>query len=258
MRPASCRGSVVVTAICVMLALLGCSCGRSDPDLTVFAASSLSGHLETAMDSHTAMGSAASGSEGGVIVEYQFAGSQALLEQIRQGAQPDIVILAEPSIDAPRYIPEPAGNAGLQPRVLVRNQLALVTPPDNPGDVQSLDDLARPELRIAICAPTVPCGASTATMASQLHIDVAPDTTESSVRSVLAKVIAQEVDAAVVYATDAQFAGDQVKLIDTVSTASGYAAWQLNDENSMVDAWFAQLITHGVDGLVALGFPAFP
>lgn len=247
------RRSASVIAAILVLAAAGLGCSAEESELTVFAASSLSGHLEEAM---TPEGS-------GPTVTWQFAGSQALLEQIRQGAAPDIVVLAEPSIDAPRFVPTPAASAAddnreLRPVVLVRNRLAVVTPPGNPRTVTGLADLDRHELRVAICAPAVPCGASTAAIASRLQIAIAADTMESSVRSVLAKVVAQEVDAAVVYASDAVFAGDQVEVVETISTASGYAAWKLTSGDPDVDAWFERLTSDGVDGLVALGFPRFP
>src|SRR5262249_4499460 len=70
-----------------------------------------------------------------------------------------------------------------------------------------------PELKIALCAEQVPCGAAAKTVFAAAGITPAPDTLEQDVKAVLSKVSLGEVDAALVYKTDVKAAGSNVEAI---------------------------------------------
>lgn len=147
----------------------------------------------------------------GVTVELSFAGSSALATQIQEGAPADVFASADTSNLA--EVVE-SGDVTAEPEVLVRNELQIVVPAGNPGGVQGLDDLARDELLVGLCAPAVPCGALAREALANAGVEAAPDTDEPDVRALLTKVEAGELDAGIVYRTDVSSAGDAVEGVE--------------------------------------------
>jgi molybdate transport system substrate-binding protein len=88
--------------------------------------------------------------------------------------------------------------------------MQIATPAGNPANISSISDLAKPSIKVAVCAAQVPCGVDAVTLFANASITVTPVTREPDVKSVLAKVIADEVDAGVVYVTDVLVSGDKV------------------------------------------------
>ncbi len=128
------------------------------------------------------------------------AGSSALREQVLAGAPADVFIPADPvHLDV---ISDEVGLVGA-PVVVARNSLVLAVPTGNEAGVTSLADLSRPELLIGLCAADVPCGAHARSGLAEAGIEPAPDTDEPNVRALVSKLAAGELDAAVVYASDA-------------------------------------------------------
>ena len=62
-----------------------------------------------------------------------------------------------------------------------------------------------------MCEPQVPCGSTAEKVFANAKITVTPVTLEADVKSTLAKVESNEVDAGVVYVTDVRAAGSKVK-----------------------------------------------
>jgi len=87
-------------------------------------------------------------------------------------------------------------------------------PKGNPGKIIGLADFADASKTIAICAPQVPCGAAAVKVFAAAKIVPKPDTLEQDVKATLAKVAADEVDAALVYRTDVISAPSDVEGID--------------------------------------------
>lgn len=142
----------------------------------------------------------------GTTVRFNFGGSNALVEQIRSGAPVDVLITAsEPTM----WKAVDAGTVG-RPLILARNSMAIALPPGNRAGVTSLQDLQRPGVLTAVCAPSVPCGAAATALFEKNRVSVSPVTQELDVRAVLGKVMADEVDAGIVYVTDVRAAGDKV------------------------------------------------
>jgi len=165
-------------------------------ELTVFAAASLT-------ESFTGLGKGFEAANPGVHVRFNFAASSALAQQINQGAPADVFASASPTNIAQVSVTG-------QPAVFARNLLEIAVPPGNAGKVTGLADLARPELKIALCAEQVPCGAAARTALHAAGVTAAPDTLEQDVKATLTKVVLGEVDAALVYRTDVKAAGDKV------------------------------------------------
>ena len=144
-------------------------------------------------------------------VVFSFGPSSGLVEQVLAGAPADILATADMrTMD--RAVA--AGAVSGKPTIFARNTLALIVPAGNPGGVSGLADLAREELRVAICAPEVPCGAAAQRLLDAAGVTAAPDTLATDVKEAASLVALGEADASVVYRTDAAAEGEAVETID--------------------------------------------
>jgi len=141
-----------------------------------------------------------------------FGGSSALAQQLLAGAPADVFAAADETTMQVAV----DGDVVQAPVAFARNLLALAVPLDNPGRVTSLDDVARPELLVALCASEVPCGRAADRLLAAHGITPSVDTREQDVRSVLTKIELGEVDAGLVYATDARVARDRVSTVSII------------------------------------------
>ncbi len=169
-------------------------------------------------------------------VVFNFAGSDQLAQQIVQGAPADVFASAnkrqmEVAITAGEVI------SGTE-RTFVRNRLVVVYPKDNPGKLQSLKDLANPDLKIVLANKNVPVGTYaldflgkasklpeyTAAYSETVQKNVV--SYEENVRAVLSKVSLGEADAGIVYTTDAATVKDgsvsSLEIPDNLNTVATY------------------------------------
>ena len=204
---------VLATAAFVLAVAAGACAAAASQDaapadtVTVFAASSLAEPFRAVADAFEA-------ENPGARVTFNFAGSQALRTQLEHGARADVYASAH--WDHMAAISQ-ASLLGNTPEYFATNRLAVVAPIDS-NAVQSLDDLVRPGVSIAIASEEVPAGAyARATLKLMAESeDFAADfadsvlanvvTHETNVRAVAQKVTLGEVDAGMVYETDARTA----------------------------------------------------
>ena len=172
--------------------------------LTVFAAASLT-------ESFTQLGKDFEAANPGVKVTFNFAGSSALAQQINSGAPADVFASAAPT--NMKQVSDAGGITG-DATTFVKNKLEIVVPKGNPAKVTGLADFGKADLKIALCAEQVPCGAAAGKVFETAGITAAPDTLEQDVKAVLTKVKLGEVDAALVYKTDVKAAGSDVEGIE--------------------------------------------
>jgi molybdate transport system substrate-binding protein len=171
--------------------------------LNVFAAASLTG---------LSQGWAAARPNPGLHVQFNFAGSQALAQQLAQGAPADI--FASANWVQMRAVVQAGRTRYAAVETFAQNRLVIVIPGNNLADLQSLADLARPGLRLVLAAPEVPAGQYTNQMLDLADQDPAYGADfkagvtanvvsyEDSVKAVLTKVRLGEADAGIVYASD--------------------------------------------------------
>lgn len=171
--------------------------------ITVFAASSLTEAFGT-------IGKQFQAAHPGTTVKSNFGASSALATQIGQGAPADVFASASPKNMAAVVS---AGGASSSSN-FVKNVMEIAVPPSNPGKVTGLSDLAKSGVKVALCQAEVPCGTTAAKVFTNAKIKVKPVTLEPDVKSTLAKVELNEVDAGVVYVTDVRAAGAKVKGIE--------------------------------------------
>ncbi|MFM8515834.1 MAG: molybdate ABC transporter substrate-binding protein [Actinomycetota bacterium] len=148
-------------------------------------------------------------------VTFNFGSSNSLVEQIRAGAPADVVATAD-EVSMWR-----ATNANLTgaPILFARNTMAIATPKGNPAKITGLADLQKPTVTVAVCASQVPCGRLAAELFAKNFLTVTPVTKEVDVRSVVGKVIADQVDAGIVYSTDVKAFPDDLTGV-SIPTAS--------------------------------------
>jgi len=211
---------VVAGLAAATLALVGCGkdngntpqAGATTPGLsgrvTVFAASSLT-------ESFKQIGKDFEAANPGSKVIFSFAASSTLATQINQGAPADVFASASP---ATMKSVTDAGNAGT-PTVFVKNQLVIAVPKGNPKGIKTLNDLASADVKVALCAEQVPCGVAAKTALAAANVSLTPVTLEQDVKAALGKVRLGEVDAALVYRTDAKAAVSDVDGIEFAESA---------------------------------------
>jgi molybdate transport system substrate-binding protein len=175
--------------------------------ITVLAAASLT-------EVFTRLGSEFEAAHPGTEVTFSFGSSATLAAQIAQGAPADVFASASPATMA--TVREQVG----EPVDFATNTLQIAVPRGNPGRVGGVTDFADPDLRIAVCAQQVPCGAAAVQVFAAAGVTPRPDTYESDVKAALQKVLSDEVDAALVYRTDVLAAGSRVGGIDVPEAAA--------------------------------------
>jgi molybdate transport system substrate-binding protein len=194
--------------VTVALAVSACGSDGSDTTagsekstLTVLAASSLT-------EAFTSLEKTYEKANPQVDVKLSFDSSAILVEQLSQGLAADVLATAdEKSMDK-------AVSAGVingEAKAFATNTLVIAVPAGNPAGIKGLDDLATTDF--AVCVPAAPCGDATKRLFDLDQFTGKPATEEENVKGVLTKVTAGEVDAGLVYVSDAQAAGDKVDVV---------------------------------------------
>jgi len=213
--------------------------------VTVFAAASLT-------DVFDALAAEFEKDHPGVTVVLNYGGSAGLATQLVQGAPADVFAAASPATM------QTVADAGLlgaaKPHVFASNTLEIAVPAGNPAGVTSLKDFARAELRIALCAVEVPCGAVSAKAFAVAGIIPAADTLEQDVRAVLTKVALGEVDAGLVYRTDVQAASVRAA---TTSAAPAILGINFAEASSAVTTYPIVALAAAPNAPAAAAFTAF-
>lgn len=207
--------------------------------LTVLAAASLT-------ESFTELGALFEAQNPGVKVALSFAGSQALSEQLAQGAPADVFASASKkymtaAVDVKRVNADDA-------KTFVKNRLVVVYPKDNPAGLTGLADLAKPGLKLVLADKAVPVGQYTLDFLDKAIAD--PGFTqqfkdevlknvvsyEDNVKSVLSKVTLGEADAGIVYisdiTTDAKDKVSTLSIPDALNTVATYPIAPIADSKN--------------------------
>jgi molybdate transport system substrate-binding protein len=86
------------------------------------------------------------------------------------------------------------------------NRLVVLTPADNPAGIESVDDLARPGVKVVLAAPEVPVGNYARAGLDRLGLLADVETNvvsnEEDVKAVVTKVALGEADGGIAYVTD--------------------------------------------------------
>jgi molybdate transport system substrate-binding protein len=166
--------------------------GKVSGTVVVFAATSLT-------DAFNKIGAQFETAHPGVTVKFNYNGSSSLATSIDQGAPADVFASAAP---ANMKTVTDAGDAVGTPQIFTRNTGEIMVENGNPKKITSVKDLANPAIKVAVCAPEVPCGAVATAIFKNAGVTVKPVSEETNVGGVVTKVTLGEVDAGIVYVTD--------------------------------------------------------
>jgi molybdate transport system substrate-binding protein len=203
--------------------------------ITVFGASSLT-------KTFTTLASDFEAAHPGVTVQTSFAGSGALVTQIQQGAPADVFAAAAAG---PMTTLATGGQLDSTSSNFATNTLEIAVPPSNPAGVTSFADLAKPGLKLVICAVTEPCGASTAAMEKIEGVTLKPVALEPAVANVLTAVSSGQADAGLVYKTD------------VLGSAGAVTGVTFADSSKVVNTYPIAVLKESTNKKVAAAFIAF-
>ncbi|HET6563664.1 MAG TPA: molybdate ABC transporter substrate-binding protein [Marmoricola sp.] len=222
---------------CVVLLLLA-SCGSGGSDgqrtLDVLAAASLTGAFERLAadfeDDHP-----------GVDVRISLGSSATLARQVVEGAPADVLATADE-----RTMQVAADGGGVtDPVQFATNEMVLVTTAANPAGIRSIEDLE--DTGYVVCVETAPCGVVAAALLERNEISNPPLSYQSDVKAVEQLVLADEVDAGLVYASDAAAHPDRLLALPVPGSAEHrnpylVAVTEQSDDPGPADAW-VELLT---------------
>jgi molybdate transport system substrate-binding protein len=177
---------------------------RLQGQLTVFTAASLT-------EAFQEMAATLERGNPGTKVTFNFAGSPTLRTQLAQGARADVFASAdEPNMQGAQQDGTIAG----EPRIFARNWLVVIVPASNPAGIATLQDLAKPGLKLVLARKEVPVGNYARQSLDKMSQDAAFPrdfatrvlanlvSEETNVKQVVTKVQLGEADAGIVYASD--------------------------------------------------------
>jgi molybdate transport system substrate-binding protein len=235
----------------------------TEGNLVAYTAASLSGASKT-------IGSSFTNAYPGHKVVFNLDGTQALKTQVENGAYADVFISASNSYTNTLKSENYFVNDSV--KTLTTNYIIVILPASNPGNIQSLADLAKPGKKIAMAAGTVPVGSATMTVvnntAKSTYNQAWKDsvisnvvTYETSEPAVASKVSLGEVDAGFVYQSTASAAAPGTYKTVTIGKADNYLqtytiAIMKGSTNKAVAAEFEQfmLSSAGQQILAQYGF----
>jgi molybdate transport system substrate-binding protein len=236
--------SLQAVTLVMLLLFTACSAGgasappQANPrTLTVLAASSL-------IDAFGELGDIFEQKNPGVTLSFNFAGSQQLAQQLAQGADADVFASAsqkymDAAVEAKRV---KAGDAV----DFAGNRLVVAIPGDNPANLTSLQDLAKPGIKLDLADKAVPAGQYALDFLDKASADPAFGASykdevlknvisyEDNVKAVVTKLILGEADAGIVYVTDIhQGAADErlgtLEIPNALNTTAAYPIAPVTD-----------------------------
>ena len=143
---------------------------------------------------------------------YNFAGSNQLAFQIRQGAAADVFASASPKYTQSLF------RAGLveRPSTFASNSLVLAVPRANRAGLRSVFDLRTKDVRLVVGTAAVPVGAYTRDVLRRLGLTsvlAKVVSREPDVKGIVGKLALGQADAGFVYATDVRTVAGRVTAI---------------------------------------------
>jgi molybdate transport system substrate-binding protein len=194
-------------------------------------------------------------------VRLQFAGSDELAAQIRQGVPVDVFAAANTKL------PDALAQEGKlkEPVTFATNQLVLAVP-DGDSKVDSLAALEQPGVTLAVGAEGVPVGDYTRAVLERLGAGRSEAvlanvrSNEPDVKGIVGKLTQGAVDAGFVYASDVKAAGGELRAIELparLEPTANYGAGVVEaaKQPDAAEAFVDDLLAGGChDALLAAGF----
>ena len=223
------------------------------PQLVVSAASSMTEALTSCAKSYP-----------DAELKLQFAGSDELAAQIRQGVKPDVFAAAN------TQLPDELHSEGLlsKPVVFATNEFVLAVP--DGSDITGLDEIEAPGVKIAIGSESVPIGEYTRESLAKLPpaqekaILANVRSEEPEVKGIVGKLTQGAADAGFVYVTDVNATDGALEAIQLPATLGPGATYGAGVVEGAKEPEAAQVFVEGLvdgecaDALKKAGFGAPP
>ena len=171
-------------------------------NVTVFAASSMT-------ESFTQVGKQFEKAHSGIKIVFSFQASSTLITQIKAGAPADILVSAEPFSGGSDYLV---------------NRVVLGVP--KTSAITKVSDLNNKKVTWIQCAHEVPCGSTADAALVGEGVTSKPISLEPKVSSAVAKLLAGEVDAAIIYRTDV-LANKKLRAIEFANKDAAKTTYQI-------------------------------
>lgn len=251
---------LLCATLCLTVITSGCTTTETQSTkLTIFAAASL-----TEAFNETAQAFKANHS--GVDIVFNYAGSNALVTQLKQGASADVFASAD------QKNMKTAQDAGLMNnssiKVFALNKLAIIVPTANPANITSLNDLANDGVKLVVANSSVPVGNYALQMLSKASNNSSYgagfNTTvlknvvseETNVNDVVVKVALGQGDAGIVYVSDVPAVYKDkvtvIKIPDSVNVIAQYPIGVLNGSQNaqMAQSWINYVTSPAVQAIL--------
>jgi molybdate transport system substrate-binding protein len=228
------RRSALVLGVALVVSLPQLAQARptASPRLNIYAAASLTEVFQR-IDGRQAL---------------NFAGSNQLALQIRQGAPADIFASAAPSFTQDLYRERRLE----KPRTFASNKLVLAIPRSNPAGLRSVFDLRRKNVKLVIGTARVPIGVYTRRVIRNLGMTSVLSkvvSEEPDVKSIVGKVALGEADAGFVYRTDVLPVRNRVSAIAIPAWAQPKVRYEIavvssSRHKAAARAWVRRILTN--------------
>lgn len=241
---------LVPALLCAMLCLLvvtACGCTTTETQskkLTIFAAASLTGAFDETAQAFQVNNS-------GVTIVFNYAGSNALATQIKQGANADVFASAD--LKNLKTVQDAGLMNNSSVKVFAQNKLAIVVPNANPANITSLNGLANSGVKLVVANSSVPVGNYTLQMLSKasnnssygagFNTSVLANVVseETNVNDVVVKVALGQGDAGIVYVSDVPAAyKDKVTVVTIPDSVNVIAQYPIGVLSSSQNAQLGQ------------------
>ena len=160
-------------------------------------------------DSFTQLGANFERAHPGIKIRFSFQSSTTLLAQIKAGAPADIFVSAEPFDGGQDYLV---------------NRVVVAVPKNS--SIQRVADL-NGNIKWLQCAHEVPCGQAADSALIGEGVKSAPVSLEPKVSSAVAKLLAGEVDAAIIYRTDVLANSKKIRAIEFANQRAASTTYQI-------------------------------
>jgi molybdate transport system substrate-binding protein len=176
--------------------------GKQGGTLTILAASSLT-------DAFGQLGNTFEKQNPGTTVKASFGASSDLLAQIQQGAPADVFASAA---EEEMNTAEKDGLLSDKPEVFVKNREVIMVPKNNPANINGLEDVAKPDIKLVLAAKDVPAADYAVEILGKANKEYGPNfekdvlsnvvSREADVRASVNRVVVGDADATFGYASD--------------------------------------------------------
>lgn len=198
------RQTLIVLILALSLAATSLVQAEETEELTVFCGAGLMGAFTEIGDLYQNLT--------GIEVKFNFDGIPSLRAQIEQGAYADVVVSADLKHMNAMRAEGLLDNSTVT--IFTHNKMAIVVPNDNPANIRSLEDLARPGVMIVMGTKELPAGDYALQVLDKLAADpnFGPEyrekvlenmvSEETTVNRVVSKVALGEADAGFAFISD--------------------------------------------------------